>query len=145
MDPNHKLSKSGDEPEVEKRMYQSLVGKSIYLAHIRPDIAHSISVISQFMHEPKESHLQAAYKILHYLKGTHGKEILFKKNEKLNLEAYTDVDYAGPLIDRRSTTGYCTFLGGNLVIWKSKKQNVVSRSSAKSEFRALAQGICELL
>ena len=61
------------------------------------------------------------------------------------LEAYTDADYAGSLIDRRSTTGYCTFLGGNLVTWRSKKQNVVARSSAEAEFRAMAQGVCELL
>jgi len=63
----------------------------------------------------------------------------------MTLEAYTDADYAGSLIDRRSTSGYCTFLGGNLVTWRSKKQNVVARSSAKSEFRAIAQGLCELL
>ena len=61
------------------------------------------------------------------------------------LEAYIDVDYAGSLVDRRSTTGYCTFLGGNLVMWMSKKQNVVARSSTESEFRVIAQGLCELL
>jgi len=78
------------------------------------------------MHEPKESHLQVAYKILHYLKDNHKKEILFKRNEQLNLEAYTDADYVGSLVDRRSTTGYCTFLGGNLVSWRSNKQNMVA-------------------
>ena len=56
-----------------------------------------------------------------------------------------DADYAGSPIDRRSTSRYCTFLGGNLVTWKSKKQNVVARSSAEAEFRAMAQGVCELL
>ena len=61
------------------------------------------------------------------------------------LEAFTDADYAGSLVDRWSTTGYCTFLGGNLVTWRSKKQNVVARSSAEAEFRAMAQGVCELL
>ncbi|RVW98411.1 Copia protein [Vitis vinifera] len=76
---------------------------------------------------------------------TPGKEFWFKKNNTLALEAYTDADYAGFLVDRRSTTGYCTFLGGNLVTWRSKKQNVVARSFAKSEFRAIAQGLCELL
>ena len=60
-------------------------------------------------------------------------------------KAYTDADYAGSAIDRRSTTEYCTFLGGNLVTWRSKKQNVVARSSIEAEFRAMAQGICELL
>lgn len=97
------------------------------------------------MLDPREPHLQAAYRILHYLKSNPGKGILFKRNNILTLEAYTDADYAGSLVDRRSTTGYCTFLGGNLVTWRSKKQNVVARSSAESEFRAIAQGLCELL
>lgn len=145
MDPNHKLGEAKEEPSIDKRMYQRLVGKLIYLSHTRPNIAYSVSMISQFVHDSKESHLQAAYRVLHYLKGNPGKGILFKRNQNLTLEAYTDADYAGSLVDRRSTTGYCTFLGGNLVTWRSKKQNVVARSSAESEFRAIAQGLCELL
>ena len=71
--------------------------------------------------------------------------ILFKKGETLTLEAYTDADYSGSVVDRRSTSGYCTFLRGNLVTWRSKKQNVVARSSAEAKFRAMALGVCELL
>ncbi|WJZ98357.1 hypothetical protein VitviT2T_016885 [Vitis vinifera] len=115
MDPKYKLGEAKEEPVVDKRMYQRLVGRLIYLAHTWLDIAYSMSVISQFMHDPREPHLQAAYRVLHYLKGNPGKGILFKKNNTLALEAYTDADYAGSLVDRRSTTGYCTFLGGNLV------------------------------
>ena len=143
MDPNHKLGEAKEEPMMDKRMYQKLVGRLIYLAHTRPDIAYSMSVINQFMHDPREPHLQAAYRVLHYLKGNLGKGILFKKNDTLALEAYTDVDYASSIVDRRSTTG--TFLGGNLVTWRSKKHNVVARSSAESQFRVNAQGLCELL
>ena len=95
------------------------------------------------MYDPREPHLQAAYRVLHYLKGNPRKGILFRKND--TLEAYIDVDYASSIVDRRLTTGYCTFLRGNLVTWRSKKQNVVARSSAESEFRAIAQGLCELL
>ena len=97
------------------------------------------------MHDPREPHLQVVYRVLHYLKGNLGKGILFKKNNTLALEAYTDADYADFLVDRRSTIGYCTFLGGNLVTWRNKKQNVVARLTAKSEFRVIAQGLCELL
>ena len=79
------------------------------------------------------------------MKGNPEKGILFKKNNTLALEAYTDADYAGSLVDQRSTTGYCTFLGGNLITWRSKKQNVVTRSSTESKFRVIAQGLCELL
>ena len=63
----------------------------------------------------------------------------------MKLEAYTNVDYASSIIDRRSTLGYCTFFGGNLVTWRSKKQNVVERSSAKAEFRSMVLEIRELL
>jgi hypothetical protein len=122
-----------------------LVGKLIYLSHTRPDIAYAVSVISQFMHSPKEVHLQAAHRVLQYLKSTPGRGILFRRNGGLMLEAYTDTDYVGSLIDRRSTTRYCTFLGGNLVTWRSKKQNVIAWSSIEAEFRAIAQGVCELL
>ncbi|RVX02276.1 Retrovirus-related Pol polyprotein from transposon RE1 [Vitis vinifera] len=145
MDLNHKLGEAKEEPVVDKRMYQRLVGRLIYLAHTWTDITYSVSMISQFMHDPKKPHLQAAYRVLHYLKGNLGKGILFKKNNTLALEAYTDADYAGSLVDRRSTTGYCTFLAGNPVTWRSKKQNVVARSSVELEFRFIAQGLCELL
>ncbi|KAL0410895.1 UNVERIFIED_CONTAM: Retrovirus-related Pol polyprotein from transposon RE1 [Sesamum latifolium] len=76
---------------------------------------------------------------------TLGRRILFKKGKELAPEAYTDADYAGSMIDRRSTSGYCTFLGGNLITWRSKKQPIVARSSAEGEFRAMAHGICKLL
>ena len=99
MDPNHKLGKTKEESVVDKIMYQRLVSRLIYLAHTRPDIAYSMSVINQFMHDPREPHLQAAYRVLHYLKGNPGKGILFKKNNTLALEAYTDTDYASSLVD----------------------------------------------
>ena len=71
--------------------------------------------------------------------------ILFRKGTDLFLEAYTEVGYVGSMVNKRSTSGYCTFLGGNLATWRSKKQPIVARSSAEAEFRAMAQGICELL
>jgi hypothetical protein len=98
------------------------------------EIAYAVSVISQFMHSPKKVHLQAAHRVLQYLKGTPRKGILFKRNEGLVLEAYMDANYARSIVDWRSTSGYCTFLGGNLVILRSKKQNMVARFSAKAEF-----------
>ena len=99
MDPNHKLGEAKEELVVDKRMYQRLVGRFIYLAHTRPDIAYSVSVISQFMHDPREPHLQAAYKVPHYLKGNPEKRFLFKRNDTLALEAYNDVDYTSSVVD----------------------------------------------
>ena len=94
-----------------------------------------MSLVSQFMYNPRKPISKLLLALLL------GKGILFIRNKNVSLEAYIDVDYAGSIIDRRSTIGYCTSLGGNLVTWKSKKQSVV----AKSSFIVMAQGICVLL
>ncbi|GMI70512.1 hypothetical protein HRI_000720500 [Hibiscus trionum] len=143
MEPNLKLGTDKDGEEVDRGRYQRLVGKLIYLSHTRPDIAFGVSVISQFMHAPREKHLEAAYRILRYLKGTPGKGLHFKKDVNRSIEVYTDADWAGAVNDRRSTSGYCSYVWGNLVTWRSKKQSVVARSSAEAEYRALSHGICE--
>ncbi|KAM1763339.1 hypothetical protein ACFX11_002688 [Malus domestica] len=131
-----KLGIDQNQVPVDKGKYQRLVGRLMYLAHTRPDLAHALSVISQYMHNPGEQHMSAVMRILSYLKGSPGKGILFQKNGHFKIECYTDADWAGSTDDRRSTSGYFTFIGGNLVTWRSKKQNVVSRSSAEAEFRA---------
>lgn len=90
------------------------------------------------MHAPEPTHFEAFYRILEYLKRTLGKCILFKKTDHLHVEIYSDADWAGSTIDRRFTYSYCTFVGGNLVIWRSKIKSVVVRSIVEAEFRALA-------
>ncbi|GFZ16819.1 hypothetical protein Acr_26g0000890 [Actinidia rufa] len=77
---------------------------------------------SVYMHDPRTSHMDAIYCILRYLKSAPGKRILFSNHGHLQLEVFTDVDWVGSVDDRCSTFGYCTFLGGNLVTWSSKKQ-----------------------
>ena len=130
---------------VDKRRYQRLVGKLIYLSHTRPDIAFSVSYVSQYMHAPYEEHMNAVYQILKYLKDCPSKGLFFKKNEARNIEGFTDADWIGSIKDRRSTSRYCTLVWGNLVMWRSKKQAVVASSTAEAEFRAVAHGICELI
>ena len=90
------------------------MGKLIYSSHTRLDIAYAVSVVSQFMHNPKEIHIEAVFRILRYLKSTLCKGIQFQKAEGIRVEAYTNVDWAGSITDRRSTSGHCTFLGDNL-------------------------------
>ena len=143
MDTNTKLGIDNNGGPVDKGRYQRLVGKLIYLSHTRPDISFAVSVVSQFMNNPSEEHMEAVYRILRYLKMTPGQGLFFKKTGKREIEIYTDADWAGSVMDRRSTSGYCTYVWGNLVTWRSKKQSVVSRSSAEAEFRALSLGICE--
>ncbi|KAL5850211.1 hypothetical protein ACOSQ4_008224 [Xanthoceras sorbifolium] len=138
----HPVGFEGSAP-VDKGKYQRLVGKLIYLSHTRPDIGFPVSSVSQFMNKPTEEHMEAVFRILRYLKLTPGKGLFFKKNVSRKVEVFTDADWAGSITDRRSTSGYCTFVLGNLVTWRSKKQSVVSRSSAEAEFRAMAHGICE--
>ncbi|XP_071909660.1 uncharacterized protein [Coffea arabica] len=145
MEPNLKLQPASVEKVRDREKFQRLVGRLIYLSHTRPDIAFPVSIVSQFMHSPGSEHFEAIHRILRYLKGTPGKGIFFKARGHLQVEAYTDADWAGCITDRRSTSGYCTYVGGNLVTWRSKKQNVVARSSAEAEFRAVAQGICEVI
>lgn len=89
--------------------------------------------------------MEAVTHILKYLKGAPGHGILYQNHGHHVIEGFTDADYNGDPTNRRSTTGYCVFVGGNLVSWKSKKQNVVSRSSVESEYRAMAQTTCELI
>ncbi|CAL9020206.1 unnamed protein product, partial [Prunus brigantina] len=123
----------------------NLIKKLNYLSLTRPDITYEVSVTSQFMHSPSEDHMAAVMRILSYLKSAPGRGLLFKKNGNLDLEGYTDADYEGNITDKHSTSGYFTFVGGNLVTWRSKKQNVVSRSSTESEYRGIAQWVCEIL
>ncbi|CAN6719196.1 unnamed protein product [Malus baccata var. baccata] len=118
--------------------YQRLVGKLIYLTITRPDITYAVGIVSQFMHSPTVDHLNIVKRILRYLKGSIRRGILMQNNQSTSISGYTDADWAGNAIDRRSTTGYCTFVGGNIVTWKSKKQQVITRSSAEAEYRAMA-------
>ena len=97
------------------------------------------------MHDPRKPHMDAVERIMRYLKSAPGKGLLFTKHDHLKVEGYTDADWAGSADDRRSTSGYFTFVGGNLVTWRSKKQPVVARSSAEAEYRGMALGVCELL
>ena len=136
-------AQSGD--LVNKEDYQKLVGRLLYLCHTRPDITYAVGVVSRYMHEPRSEHLDIVHRILRYLKGTPGKGLWFARSGHLEVDGYSDSDWAGCPDDRRSTSGYCVFVGGNLVSWRSKKQTVVSRSTAEAEYRALSQGLSEML
>ena len=143
MAPSVHLTREGELFEDPKR-YRRLIGKLKYLTVTRPNIAHSISIVSQYMSSPTVDNWAAEEHILCYLKGTPGRGILYSNHGHNRVECFTDVDWAESKEDRRSTSGYCVFVGGNLVSWKSKKQGVVSRSSAESEYRAMAQSVCEI-
>ncbi|RVW71211.1 Retrovirus-related Pol polyprotein from transposon TNT 1-94 [Vitis vinifera] len=144
---------TGDDSEEIARLQEQLasefemknLGGLKYFLGIEVAKSKRVSVVSQFMHCPSEDHMSAVMQILRYLKSSPGKGLMFSKNDHLRAEGYTDADWAGNIMDRKSTSGYFTFVGGNLVTWRSKKQKVVALSSAEAEFRGMAKGLCELL
>ncbi|KAL3745639.1 hypothetical protein ACJRO7_014715 [Eucalyptus globulus] len=125
--------------------YQRLVGKLIYLTMTRPDICYAVQILSQFMHMPKESHMNAALKVVRYLKGCPGLGIFLSRECDMGMTAFCDTDYATCPMTRRSITGFCIKLGKSLISWKTKKQSTVSLSSAESEYRAMAKTTCEII
>lgn len=121
IESNHHMQANESYRLIDVSRYQRLVGKLIYLTLTKPDISYVVGVVSQFMLAPTTRHLEAAYRIVGYLKKSHGQGLLYRKRDDLQVEAFTDADWAGYVDDRRFTSGYCTFIGGNLVSWHSKK------------------------
>ena len=98
------------------------------------------------MHAPLKSHYGIALRVLRYIKLAPGSGISFKKNSgNFDVVAYSDADWAKCPVTRRSVSGYCVFVNGNIVSWKSKKQNTLSRSSAEAEYRSMASVTCEIM
>ncbi|KAI3685471.1 hypothetical protein L6452_34715 [Arctium lappa] len=140
-----KLDKGEEEARVDATQYRRLVGRLLYLQATRPDVTYAVNVLSQFVSDPRQNHLQAANRVLRYLKGTPGQGILLPREGPSNLTAYCDSDWLGCPFTRRSRTGYLLLFGGGPISWKTKKQSVVSRSSAEAEYRAMASTVSEVL
>ncbi|KAL4570443.1 hypothetical protein LXL04_026095 [Taraxacum kok-saghyz] len=138
MEQNLKLDKQDNEARVDESQYRRLVGRLLYLQATRPDITYAVNILSQFVGDSKVSHLEAANRVLRYLKATPGQCILLTKDGGINITAYCDSDWLGCPITRRSRTCYLLLLGSAPISWKSKKQSAVSRSSAEAEYRAMA-------
>ncbi|KAL4028792.1 hypothetical protein IC575_012003 [Cucumis melo] len=145
LDPNVRLTPFDGVPLEDPTLYRQLVGSLIYLTVTRLDIAYAVHIVSQFMAAPRTIHFTAVLRILRYIKGTLGHGLQFSSQSSLVLSGFFDADWAGDPTDRRSTTGYCFYLGDTLISWRSKKQSVVSRSSTESEYRALADATSELI
>ncbi|CAA7049128.1 unnamed protein product [Microthlaspi erraticum] len=145
MDPSVSFSKDSGSPLKDIGSYRELIGRLLYLTITRPDITFAVNRLSQFLSAPTDVHMQAAYKILRYIKGNPGQGLFYSADSETCLNAFADADYGTCPDTRRSVTGFCVYLGKSLISWKSKKQHTVSRNSTEAEYRSLALASCELI
>ncbi|XP_074315635.1 uncharacterized protein LOC141651839 [Silene latifolia] len=144
MATDHKLGLSTspflDKPE----SYRRLIGRLVYLAVTRPDLSFSVHVLSQFLQQPREAHMEAALRVVRYLKGSPEQGVLLRSASSLTVSGWCDSDFGACPLTRRSVTGWFVFLGDSPVSWKTKKQYTVSLSSSEAEYRSMATLVCEL-
>ncbi|XP_070029376.1 uncharacterized mitochondrial protein AtMg00810-like [Nicotiana sylvestris] len=126
-------------------VYQRLVGRLLYLTMTRPDISYAVQTHSQFMHAPKQSHLDVVTRVVRYIKTAPGQGLLLPAEGDGQLLVYCDAYWGACLHTRRSVTGYIVFYGDALISWKWKKQETVARSSTEVEFRRMASAAAEIV
>nr|GFA83418.1 hypothetical protein [Tanacetum cinerariifolium] len=114
METQKPLLKDEDGKEIDVRMYRSMIGSLMYLTSLRPNIMFAVCACARYQVNQKISHLYAVKRIFRYLKGQPKLGQWYPKDSPFNLVAYTDSDYAGASLDRKSTTGGCQFLGCRL-------------------------------
>ncbi|GKC77310.1 putative ribonuclease H-like domain-containing protein [Tanacetum coccineum] len=115
------LVKDEEASDVDVHLYRSMIGSLMYLTASRPDIMFAVCACSRFQVTPKSSHLSAVKRIFRYLKGKPKLGLWYPRVSSFDLESYSDSDYAGANLDRKSTTGGCQFLGRILISWQCKK------------------------
>ncbi|KAH9767789.1 hypothetical protein KPL71_011399 [Citrus sinensis] len=131
-----KLDKDEKGKEVDIKTYRGMIGSLLYLTASRPDIMFSVCLCARFQSCPKESHMLAVKRIFRYLIGTINLGLWYPRGTHIDLTCYSDADFAGYKVDRKSTSGTCHFLGHSLVSWFSKKQNSVALSTTEAEYIA---------
>ncbi|GKC35167.1 putative ribonuclease H-like domain-containing protein [Tanacetum coccineum] len=141
METQKPLLKDEDDEEVDVHLYRSMIGSLMYLTSSRPDIMFAVCACARYQVNPKVSHLHDMKRIFRHLKGQPKLGLWYLKDSSFDLVAYTDSDYAGAILDRKSTTGGCLFLGCRLISWQCKKQTVVANSTIEAEYVA-ASSFC---
>ncbi|XP_066324427.1 secreted RxLR effector protein 161-like [Miscanthus floridulus] len=140
MPTNGHLDLDKDGKGVDQKVYHSMIGSLLYLCASRLDIMLSVCMCARFQANPKECHLMIIKRILKYLVHTPNFGLWYPKGSNFNLLGYSDSDYAGCKVERKSISGTSQFLGWSLVSWSSKKQNSVALSTAEAEY--VAAGAC---
>jgi len=133
MSTNYYLSAEEAGTTVDQTKYRGLIGSLLYLTASRPDIMFVVCLCARFQSCPKESHLKVAKRILKYLKGTTFVGLWYPSYSPIHLVGYSNSDFAGCKLDRKSTSGTCHLLGSSLISWHNKKQACVALSIAELE------------
>ncbi|XP_040379776.1 uncharacterized mitochondrial protein AtMg00810-like [Oryza brachyantha] len=139
------LGPDEDGEAVDQREYRSMIGSLLYLTASRPDIHFAVCLCARFQASPRTSHRQAVKRILRYIKSTLEYGLWYSRSSILSIRAFSDSDFAGCKIDRKSTSGSCHFLGTSLVSWSSRKQSSVAQSTAKAEYVAASSACSQAL
>nr|GEZ55218.1 putative ribonuclease H-like domain-containing protein [Tanacetum cinerariifolium] len=145
IDTEKPLLKDPDGEDVDVHTYRSMISSLMYLTSSRPDIMFAVCACARFQVTPKVSHLHAVKRIFRYLKGKTHLGLWYPNDSPFDLVAYSDSDYAGASLDRKSTTGGCQFLGCKLISWQCKKQTVIATSSTVAEYVAAASCYTQVL
>ncbi|GKA06268.1 putative ribonuclease H-like domain-containing protein [Tanacetum coccineum] len=127
-----------DEDGVDVHIYRSMIGSLMYLTASRPNIMFAVFACARFQVTLKASHLNVVKRIFRYLKHQSKLGLWYPRDLPFELEAYSDSDYGGASLDRKSTTGGCQFLGRRLISWQCKKQTIVANSTTEAEYVAAA-------
>jgi hypothetical protein len=145
MELNVKYRRDEGELLDDPTTYRKLVGSLIYLTITRPDISYVVHTISKFMQAPRHLHLFVVRSIIHYILGTLSRGLFFPTGSSLQLQAYSNANWAGCPDTRKSTTGWCMVLGDAHISWKCKKQDNVSKSSTEAEYRAMSAACSKII
>nr|GEX65384.1 hypothetical protein [Tanacetum cinerariifolium] len=129
-----KLTKDVEGESVDNTRYRGMIGSLLYLMASRPDIMSSICLCARFQEDPKTSHLEAVKRIFQYVKGTTHLGLWYPKGSGIETIVYADSDHAGDYMDRKSTSGICTFMGCSLTSWFLKKQTALAISTTEAEY-----------
>ena len=145
MDPHLQLQKSTGTCLVDPELYRSMVGSLIYLTNSRPDVCYAVACVARYMTQPELVHLQAAKRILRYLKGTMNHGLFFSSDSSHEYHTYADADWGRDTDTRRSTSGILHKLGTSCISWSSKLQPTVSLSTTEAEYRVLTDAAKDII
>lgn len=143
--PGQQISRDEGGEKTDATQFKQMVGSLMYLTATRPDLMFVVSLISRFMSNPTKLHFAVIKRVMRYLKGTTDYGVFYKRGGENNFFGFTDSDYAGDMVDSKSTSGYVFLLSGGAVAWSSRKQPIVTLSTTEAEFVAAAACACQAM